>query len=227
MKKAEKWGRFVKLVLAPGLIFAASVALILNWSPQPSQETPKKQNTPRGTEVEPRSMAPGFNPSRAQQTDAPGAAAPNTQGQSAPRESLNSAREGAATTVSPSLVEFWKKRLRDVEGGPFDSWFHEIAITSPGPDIVSCLDRIQLAKLENPPNPIAGLVTNLYEALLLVCTFVSMSTTGPPGACVEYNNTFFISGGRSTSVVTNFEAGFAIRRGEATIYHWDRKDIFP
>jgi hypothetical protein len=43
----------------------------------------------------------------------------------------------------------------------------------------------------------------------------------PPGACVEQNGVFYFSGGTSTKCETNFVSGFAIKKGEPTIYEWE------
>jgi hypothetical protein len=215
--------RFVSLALTVGLLIAVTEALILIWTPEPSKDAPRGRNTTTGATARLPSVPPKSNVHPVLRTDAPLGVPTAASDEDPPRESRSMARDRAASEVSPGLLEFWKKRLQDSKVGPFESWFHRTSITQPGPDLVSRLDRIQLTKLPNTPNPIAGMVTNLYEARLLVGTFVSMVVA--PGACVEYKNTFFISGGRSAIVVTNFEEGYAIRRGEPTIYYWDRKDI--
>jgi len=43
----------------------------------------------------------------------------------------------------------------------------------------------------------------------------------PPGACVEHNGVFYFSGGTSTKCETNFVSGFAMKKGEPTIYRWE------
>ena len=62
------------------------------------------------------------------------------------------------------------------------------------------------------------------EAAEYLAKKVSMAC--PPSACVEYEGTFFFSGGTTTERDTNFLSGFAIRKGDNAIHSWqqERKD---
>lgn len=66
---------------------------------------------------------------------------------------------------------------------------------------------------------------NLEEAAEYLARNVNMAC--PPGAAVEYENTFYFSGGLSTHPETDFLSGFAITKGDTAIYAWQRGPEVP
>ena len=46
-----------------------------------------------------------------------------------------------------------------------------------------------------------------------------------PTVCAEYEGIFFFSGGQTAYPVTDFSSGFAIKKGEYSIYKWDESDL--
>lgn len=64
-----------------------------------------------------------------------------------------------------------------------------------------------------------GAPKDLGEAAQLLMRSVAMAC--PPGACVECDGIFFFSGGKSTRTETNFFSGFALKRGDLTLYTWE------
>jgi hypothetical protein len=67
---------------------------------------------------------------------------------------------------------------------------------------------------KNGPQTLEEAVEYLRTNVGLVC---------PPALCVEHEGVFYFSGGTSTSIDTNFLSGFAIKKGDTSIYSWENE----
>ncbi|MDR0993076.1 MAG: hypothetical protein LBN38_00700 [Verrucomicrobiota bacterium] len=65
-----------------------------------------------------------------------------------------------------------------------------------------------------------GAPQTIEEATDFLRKHVSMAF--PPAVCTEREGVFYFSGGRSASRIKDFSSGFAIVKGQRTIYSWDK-----
>ncbi len=77
--------------------------------------------------------------------------------------------------------------------------------------------RLRMKPVRTPQSASGGPQT-IEEAGDYLAKHVAMAC--PPAVCAEYDGIFYFSGGTTTAVETNFQSGFAIKKGKATIHLW-------
>ncbi|MBU4201028.1 MAG: hypothetical protein KKG09_06765 [Verrucomicrobia bacterium] len=62
----------------------------------------------------------------------------------------------------------------------------------------------------------------IEEAALFLSHRINIAC--PPTKCFEHEGVFYFSGGTTAKPVNDFSSGLAIKKGETTIYQWEKAD---
>ena len=97
-----------------------------------------------------------------------------------------------------------------------------------GPKVVLADKNLQekAAKISKVMKKLISLNKKAPETLQEADQFIqqNLSMTALPTKCFEYQGVFYFSGGTSSKLVEDFSSGFAIKKGESTIYTWTASD---
>lgn len=101
----------------------------------------------------------------------------------------------------------------------------ETAVVRPDNAILKNLEaaRKAMKELRTPAEDKAP--ATLEEAMAYLDRNLAMAKA--PASCLEYEGIFFFSGGRSTAAVSDFSSGLAIKKGERTVFFWEKQESIP